>query len=52
MPRIDRVVATSFPYYITQRGVRSIPIFTNDDDRRTYLYNLAEQFQRFEVEIL
>jgi len=52
MPRIGRVIACGFPHHITQRGVRSIPIFNNDNDRQVYLDNIAEEFGRFDVEIL
>jgi len=27
MARISRVVASGYPHHVTQRGVRSIPIF-------------------------
>jgi hypothetical protein len=33
MARISRVVASGYPHHVTQRGVRSIPIFDDDADR-------------------
>ena len=52
MARISRVVLPGYPHHVTQRGVRSIPIFGNDDDRRVYLEVMAEQLNRFAVEVL
>ena len=52
MARIARVVAPGYPHHVTQRGVRSLPIFSNDQDRRTYLDMFAEQLDRFSVEVL
>ena len=43
MPRLARVVVPGVPHHITQRGVRSLPVFFSDADRRTYLALLAEQ---------
>ncbi len=43
MPRIARVVVPNVPHHITQRGVRSLPVFFNDGDRRAYLGFLHEQ---------
>ena len=36
----------------TQRGVRSIPLFQTDTDRRAYLDFMAEEWDRFGVNIL
>lgn len=49
MPRIARVVLPGYPHHITQRGVRSMSIFSSDDDRREYLRLLAQQGRRFGV---
>lgn len=46
------MVVPGYPHHVTQRGVRSIPIFGNDDDRRAYLEVMAEQMSRFGVEVL
>jgi len=50
--RISRLVVPGYPHHVTQRGVRSIPIFTNDNDRRAYVDIMAEQLHRFGVEVL
>ena len=52
MARISRVVASGYPHHVTQRGVRSIPIFHTDSDRSAYLDFMAEELNRFGVEVL
>ena len=52
MARISRLVVPKYPHQITQRGVRSMTIFQTDEDRRAYLQFLAEEAERFGVEIL
>jgi putative transposase len=52
MARISRVVAPGYPHHITQRGVRSIPIFQTDSDRKAYLDFMATELNRFGVEVL
>ena len=52
MARISRVVASGYPHHVTQRGVRSLPIFQTDSDRRAYLDFIAEEFNRLGVEVL
>ena len=52
MARISRLVVPKYPYLITQRGVRSMAIFQTDEERRAYLQLLAEEAERFGVEIL
>jgi len=47
MARISRVVIPGLPHHLTQRGVRSLPIFRDDSDRESYLRLLHEQAQRF-----
>ena len=42
MPRIARVVAVRLPHHVTQRGNNREPVLFSDDDRRFYLWNLAE----------
>jgi len=42
MTRLARVVAPGHPHHVTQRGVRSLPVFADDDDRRLYLALLRE----------
>lgn len=52
MARISRVVASGYPHHVTQRGVRSIPIFQADSNRKAYLDFMAEELNRFGVEVL
>jgi putative transposase len=52
MARISRVVASGYPHHVTQRGVRSIAIFQSDSDRKAYLDFMAEELNRFGVEVL
>jgi len=52
MARIARVVIEGVAHHITQRGVRSQPIFWNDDDRNYYLLELKKQADIYELEIL
>jgi len=52
MARISRVVASGYPHHVTQRGVRSIPIFQTDSNRTAYLNFMAEELNRFGVEVL
>jgi putative transposase len=52
MARISRVVASGYPHHVTQRGGRSIPTFQTDSDRRAYLDFMAEELDRFGVEVL
>jgi putative transposase len=52
MARISRVVASGYPHHITQRGVRSIPIFQTESDRRAYLDFMSQELNRFGVEVL
>ena len=46
MPRLSRVVVPGLPHHITQRGVRSIPIFDHDEDRELYLSLMREHAAR------
>jgi putative transposase len=52
MARISRVVAPGYPHHVTQRGVRSIPIFQTDRDRKVYLDFMADELNRFGIEVL
>jgi putative transposase len=52
MARISRVLASGYPHHVTQRGVRSIPIFQTDSNRKAYLDFMAEELNRFGVEVL
>ncbi|SEA84812.1 REP element-mobilizing transposase RayT, partial [Desulfuromusa kysingii] len=42
MARFARLVIPTYPHHITQRGVRSMDIFADDQDRLTYLQVMAE----------
>jgi len=42
MARIARVVLPGYPHHITQRGVRSMPVFFSNDDRHEYMHHLNE----------
>jgi len=50
MARIARVVVPGLPHHVVQRGVRSMPVFFSDDDRREYLELLAVSAERFGLE--
>ncbi|MBU0480912.1 MAG: transposase [Proteobacteria bacterium] len=52
MTRIARVVLPGYPHHITQRGVRSMPVFFTDDDRDEYLRLQREQGERFGVKFI
>jgi putative transposase len=52
MARIARAVAAGYPHHVTQRGVRSLDVFRDDDDRREYLRLLRGQSERFGLRIL
>ena len=52
MARMSRVVLPGCPHHITQRGVRSMPIFNSSGDRVEYLRLLSEQGARFGVRYL
>lgn len=47
-----RVVIPGVPHHVTQRGVRSMDVFFDDEDRRAYLRLLSEQAQMHGVRFL
>ena len=49
---MPRLIVPGFPHHITQRGVRSIDIFRDDEARRTYLDFLSEEADRSGVHFL
>ena len=51
MPRIARVVAVGLPHHVTQRGNNRSQVFFDDDDRRFYLWTLAQYRRKCGVEI-
>ncbi len=50
MVRIARVVLPNVPHHITQRGVRKLPIFLDDEDHEFYLKTLSEMGRKHGVE--
>lgn len=52
MARLPRLVVPDYPHHLTQRGVRSMDIFTGDEDRVAYLAFIAEECRRHAVEVL
>lgn len=52
MARIARVVLPGVPHHVTQRGVRSMPVFLSDRDRLDYLRLLAAQGKKYGVSFL
>lgn len=52
MARLARLVVPGYPHHITQRGVRSMEIFADDQDRRYYLQFLRDEAGRFGVTFL
>ena len=51
MPRIARVVAVGMPHHVTQRGNNHCDVFFDDDDRRFYLWTLAQYRRKYRVDI-
>ncbi len=52
MARMKRIVVPGYPHHVVQRGVRSLDIFFDDEDRTEYLRLLREQGERFGVAFL
>ncbi len=52
MARLARVVLPGVPHHITQRGVRSINIFSSDEDRTYYLELLRSASEEFGMSVL
>ena len=52
MARISRIVVPEYPHHVTQRGVRSMTVFYNQEDRLCYLRFMADETERFGVEVL
>jgi len=52
MARFARLVVPGYPHHVTQRGVRSVDIFTDDEDRLAYLDFMKEESHRFGVTFL
>ncbi len=43
MPRLPRLVIPGLPHHVTQRGVRSLDIFTGDADRSLYVELMRDE---------
>jgi putative transposase len=52
MARLARVVVPSIPHHVTQRGVRSLPVFFSDEDRLRYLRLLKWESERHGLTVL
>ncbi len=52
MARMARLVVPGLPHHATQRGVRAMDIFDDDEDRKLYLSLMREQGERFGVRFL
>lgn len=52
MARMRRVIVPGYPHHIVQRGVRSMAIFFEEQDRVAYLNLLRRQGDRFGVKFL
>jgi putative transposase len=51
VPRIARVVAVGLPHHVTQRGNNRSQVFFGDDDRRFYLWTLAQYRRKYGVDV-
>jgi len=51
MPRLARTVAVGCGHHITQRGNNRQDVFLVDDDRQVYLELLAEQADKYGLEV-
>lgn len=52
MGRIARVVVPDCAHHVTQRGVRAMSVFRNDDDRQLYIALLVEQAKKHRLSFL
>ncbi len=52
MARLARVVLPGIPHHITQRGVRSMNVFSSDEDRAFYLELLKSASAEFGISVL
>jgi len=50
MARIARAVVPGYPHHVTQRGVRSMPVFFSKGDREAYIEFMAVSAERFGLE--
>lgn len=52
MPRQSRIVALEYPHHITQRGNYCQRVFEKDEDRKRYLYWIAEYAGKYKLSLL
>jgi putative transposase len=52
MARMSRLVMPGLAHHVTQRGVRSLPIFHDDEDRLLYVSLMSGQAERFGLRFL
>ncbi len=56
MARMSRLVVPGYPHHVTQRGVRSMDVFSRgpagDAERELYLRHMREQSERFGLSVL
>lgn len=52
MARMKRLIVPGYPHHVVQRGVRSLDIFFEHDDRVEYLHLLRKQGDRFGVKFI
>jgi len=52
MARIARVVIPGYPHHVTQRGVRSMDIFSSDECRGLYLQFMKEQCDKHGLHVI
>ena len=51
MPRIARVIAIDYPHHITQRVNNRATVFSDDEDRQTYMKLLAVYAEKYHFQI-
>ena len=52
MARMKRIVVPGYPHHVVQRGVRSLNVFFEKQDRDAYINFMSEQSSRFGLTIL
>ena len=51
MPRAPRIDIPGLIYHVTNRGVKRLPIFYDDDDRQQFLSHLSATLQKFPLRL-
>ncbi len=52
MTQLNRIIVPGIPHHVTQRGVQQMNIFESDIDREFYIKLLAENAEKYNLEIL